>query len=108
MRTAIALLAMLAAVGCRSERAGAEGDRAARVGEMLYARNLIADTAVSGKMQEFASSVDGRGVPADSVLAEVHAWLEAWAAAHPDRAERARLMPRPQVAEAVPKKRAQE
>jgi hypothetical protein len=94
MRRAIALLAMLTAAACRSEQAVGGEERAARVGELLYVQNLIADSAVSAKMMAYSAAVDGRGVPADSVLPELHAWLEAWAAAHPESVARAGLMPR--------------
>ena len=94
MRGAIMLVAVAALVGCGRESAAARPNPAERVGELLYAQNLISDPAVSAKMMEYAGAVDGRGVPADSVLPELHAWLEAWASAHPESVERARLMPR--------------
>lgn len=100
---ASALLVMLAAGGCRSEEEVGQGERAARVGELLYVQNLIADPAVGAKMMAYSTAVDGRGVPADSVLPELHAWLEAWAAAHPESAARARLMPRTYLPDTSPK-----
>lgn len=94
IRRAIALVAVLAAVACRSDQGVGREERTARVGELLYVQNLIADSTVSAKMMAYSTAVDGRGVPADSVLPELHAWLEAWAAAHPEAVARARLMPR--------------
>lgn len=94
IRRAIALVAMLTAVACRPEQSVEREERTARVGELLYVQNLIADSTVSAKMMAYSTAVDGHGVPADSVLPELHAWLEAWAAGHPEAVARARLMPR--------------
>ena len=100
---ASALLVMLAAGGCRSEEELGQGERAARVGELLYVQNLIADSAVSAKMMAYSTAANSRGVAADSVLPELHAWLEAWAAAHPESVARARLMPRTYLPDRSPK-----
>lgn len=103
MRRAIAVVAILTAVACRSDDAVGREERTARVGELLYVQNLIADPTVSAKMMAYSTAVDGRGVPADSVLPELHAWLEAWAAAHPESVARARLMPRTYLPDTSPK-----
>jgi hypothetical protein len=103
IRSAISLVAMLTAAACRSDEGLGREERTARVGELLYVQNLIADSTVSAKMMAYSTAVDGRGVPADSVLPELHAWLEAWAAAHPESVARARLMPRTSLPDTLSK-----
>lgn len=103
-RTVIVAFALLCASACGGS-GGASGEpgaggrgheaRAERVGELLYTQNLISDPEVNARMLEFATAVDHRGVPADSVLPDVLAWLEAWTARHPERVARARLQPHP-------------
>ena len=66
---------------------------AARVGQLLYAENLISDPEVNAKVRRYIAAVDRDAVPPDSVLPELHAWLVDWADRHPDRAARARMMP---------------
>jgi hypothetical protein len=68
---------------------------AARVGERLYAENLIADPEVAARVRRAVAAIDRDGAAPDSVLPGLHGWLEGWVARHPDRAARARLMPGP-------------
>lgn len=87
---------VLAGAGCAGRDAGSAlppDAAAARVGELLYTENLIADPEVNARVRESITAVDGDGVPADSVLPGLYTWLERWVEEHPDRAERARLMP---------------
>ena len=68
-------------------------EASARVSELLYGRNLIADPQVNARMNEYVLAVSRDGVPADSVMPEFHRWLEAWARDHPHRVAAARLVP---------------
>jgi hypothetical protein len=95
-RGVLLLLAWALGAGCAGRDAASAlpaDAAAARVGELLYSENLIADPEVNARVRESISAVDGEGVPADSVLPELYTWLERWVENHPDRAERARLMP---------------
>lgn len=91
------VLALLVLAGCAGEEREAGGETlppaeaSARVTELLYGRNLIADPQVNAKMNEYVLAVSRDGVPADSVIPEFYRWLAAWARAHPDRAAAARL-----------------
>lgn len=93
------VLALLAIAGCAGEEreAGREtlppAQASARVTELLYRRNLIADPQVNAKMNEYVLAVSRDGVAVDSVMPEFHRWLAAWARAHPDRVAAARLVP---------------
>lgn len=88
---------MLVLAGCAGEarEAGRErlppSEASARVTDLLYGRNLIADPQVNAKMNEYVLAVSRDGVPADSVMPEFHRWLAAWARDHPDRVAAARL-----------------
>lgn len=96
LRCVCVLLVLLA--GCTGERPTSTTDApdggAARVGQRLYEENLIADPAVNARIGEAVVAVDRDGAHPDSVLSEVHGWLERWVAANPDRAARAHLLPR--------------
>jgi hypothetical protein len=87
---------LICVTGCDA-RSRHEPPTPARVGELLYGQNLIADGEVSAKVAEFVVRVDSAGALPDAVLPELHAWLETWIAAHPDRAARARMIPRPSI-----------
>ena len=93
----VRLAACLVLSGCAAERRTGEdellapADASARVSELLYGRNLIADPQVNAKMNEYVLAVSRDGIPADSVMPEFHRWLDAWVRAHPDRAAAARL-----------------
>lgn len=93
------VLAFLAIVGCAGEgrKAGGEmlppAEASARVTELLYGQNLIADPQVNAKMNGYVLAVSRDGVPADSVMPEFHRWLAAWARTHPERVAAARLEP---------------
>jgi hypothetical protein len=100
----LALLACLALAACgadakrEDDRLLAPAEASARVSELLYGRNLIADPEVNARMNEYVLAVSRDGVPADSVMPEFHRWLARWARAHPDRVAAARLAtgsPRP-------------
>ncbi|HEX6041658.1 MAG TPA: hypothetical protein VFZ20_26660 [Longimicrobium sp.] len=67
----------------------------ARVGDLLYARNLISDPVVNEKVRGYVAAVDRDGASADSVLREFDRWLAEWSRRHPDRVARARLIPAP-------------
>jgi hypothetical protein len=75
---------------------------AARVGDLLYGANLIADPQVNAKVGHYITQVDRDGASPASVLRELQPWLEEWVRRHPDRVARARLMPRPPRARARP------
>jgi hypothetical protein len=90
----LACLGLAAVLGCGREPAGDGAEAAGRVGHLLYEQNLISDPEVNAKLMDYAGEVGGEGIPADSVLPELHRWLESWVAAHPGRVARARLMPR--------------
>lgn len=98
-RGVLPVLALLAIAGCVGEgrEAGGEtlppAEAAARVTELLYGQNLVADSQVNAKMNEYVLAVSRDGVPADSVMPEFHRWLAAWVRAHPDRVAAARLEP---------------
>ena len=85
--------------GCAGEGRDADAEllppagALARVSELLYGRNLIADPQVNAKMNEYVLAVSRDGVPADSVMPEFHRWLAGWVRAHPDRVAAARLQP---------------
>lgn len=86
---------LLAPAGCgpgdkQHPRAAAE----ARVGRRLYAENLLADPAVGARVRAAVHGIEREGVPADSALTALDAWLEDWAARNPERAARARVLPR--------------
>ena len=91
------VLGLLVLAGCAGEggKAGGEtlppAEASARVTELLYGQNLVADPQVNAKMNEYVLAVSRDGAPADSVLPEFHRWLEAWARTHPDRVAAARL-----------------
>lgn len=93
------MLACVAMGGCAGEdrRSGAEmltpAEAAARVTGLLYGRNLVADSQINAKMNEYVLAVSRDGVPADSIMPEFHRWLAAWARTHADRAAAARLEP---------------
>lgn len=94
LRCAFALMLVLLAACARGEDAVEPEAAAARVGQLLYEENLIADPEVNERVGQYIAAVDRDGAPPDSVLPELHAWLEEWAARHPERAARARMMPR--------------
>lgn len=71
----------------------------AAVSEMLYEKNLISDPLVGAKMNEYVLRVSRDGVPADSVMPELHRWLARWAAEHPDRVAAAWVAASPYRAE---------
>jgi hypothetical protein len=95
MRGLTLLVLLTVSAGCDPRSSAHQRPAPTRVGELLYAENLIADPEVSAKMAEFVVRIDSAGALPESVLPEVQAWLEAWTAAHPERAARARMMPRP-------------
>ncbi|HEX6369796.1 MAG TPA: hypothetical protein VF006_12830 [Longimicrobium sp.] len=66
-------------------------EASARVTELLYGQNLIADPQVNAKMNEYVLAVSRDGVPADAVMPEFHRWLAGWTRARPDRVAAARL-----------------
>ncbi|HEX8695962.1 MAG TPA: hypothetical protein VF746_26340 [Longimicrobium sp.] len=93
--SAFCALAFLFAVACARGETDV-GDRraaAAQVGQLLYAENLISDPEVNAKVGGYVTAVDRDGAPLDSVLPDLHTWLVEWAARHPDRVARARMMP---------------
>ena len=85
----------LAVAACNGRREGEwrlpPKEASARVSELLYDRNLIADPEVNARVNEYVLAVSRDGVPADSVMPELHQWLARWAEAHPDRVASARL-----------------
>lgn len=98
-RAGLRVLGVLVLAGCAREgrKTGEEAlppaEASARVTELLYGQNLVADPQVNAKMNEYVLAVSRDGVPADSVMPEFHRWLAAWARAHPDRVAAARLEP---------------
>ena len=96
-RLIVPVLLVLAAGACRREqgRGLPRSAAAARVGELLYGANLIADPEVGDQVRHYIIDVDRDHASSDSVLRELQPWLEEWARRHPDRAARARMMPRP-------------
>ena len=102
MRTCRRVLGVLGALvvsSCAGEGSARDGDilppaeASARVSELLYRQNLIADPQVNAEMNEYVLAVSRDGVSVDSVMPEFHRWLAAWARAHPDRVAAARLVP---------------
>ncbi|HKP77469.1 MAG TPA: hypothetical protein VJT67_18200 [Longimicrobiaceae bacterium] len=95
-RWLLAGIVWLAVAGCEGRREGAvrlaPEEASERVSELLYERNLIADPEVNAKVNQYVLAVSRDGVPADSVMPELHQWLAAWARAHPDRVASARLL----------------
>lgn len=93
---AMAGLLMIVAAGCSGPTTTpvSREDATARVGHLLYSENIIADPEVSARVRESIAAVDRDGVPADSILPQLHAWIERWVRNNPDRVQRARLMPR--------------
>jgi hypothetical protein len=94
LRGAFAFTLVLLAACARGEDAVEPEAAAARVGQLLYGENLIADPEVNERVGRYIAAVDRDGAPPDSVLPELHAWLVEWAARHPERAARAGMMPR--------------
>lgn len=98
-RTALCVLGLVVAAGCAGEgrKAGGEtlppAEASARVTELLYGQNLVADPQVNAKMNEYVLAVSRDRVPLDSVMPEFHRWLVEWAHTHPGRAQAARLEP---------------
>lgn len=94
--TGIFALVLLLAGGCaRGEPKPADARAAAdRVGQLLYTDNLVSDPEVNAKLAGYVAAIDRDGEPPDSVLNQLDGWLGQWAAQHPDRVSRARLMPR--------------
>lgn len=104
MRTYRRILSVLGALmisACAGEASGRDGEMlppgeaSARVSEMLYGQNLISDSQVNAKMNEYVLAVSRDGVPADSVMPEFHRWLVEWVRVHPNLVEAARLEPGP-------------
>lgn len=95
MRRVTLLVLLACSPGCDSQPQSHQRPAPTRVGELLYKDNLIADPEVSAKMGEFVVRIDSAGALPESVLPELQAWLETWIAAHPERAARARMMPKP-------------
>jgi hypothetical protein len=99
VRVRVLVLVLLAVAGCAAEGTESGGETrppaeaSARVTELLYGHNLIANPQVNAKMNEYVLAVSRDGVPVDSVMPEFHRWLTAWARAHPDRVAAARLVP---------------
>jgi hypothetical protein len=62
---------------------------------MLYEQNLVSDSEVNARMNEYVLAVSRDGARPDSVLPAFHQWLEVWSRAHPDRVKRASLVPSP-------------
>ena len=92
---ALGLLLLLPSCGSRAEEPAAPAVAAARVSELLYERNLIADPEVGAKMNEYVLQVSRDGVPADSVMPAFHRWLVRWMAEHPERVDSAWAAPAP-------------
>lgn len=96
MRRLAAGLSVLVLAACAGEEPRFDAAAAtARVGDLLYARNLISDPEVNEKARGYIAAVDRDGASADSVLREFDRWLAEWSRRHPDRAARARLVPAP-------------
>lgn len=101
MRSSWRMLALVGAVlaGCgdavgeREDAALVPAEASARVSELLYRHNLVADPEVNAKMNEYVLAVSRDGVSVDSVMPAFHRWLVAWLRDHPGRAEAARLVP---------------
>lgn len=98
-RWGVRLAACLVLTGCAAEGPTGEdellapADASARVSELLYGRNLVADPQVNAKMNEYILAVSRDGIHIDSVMPEFHRWLSDWARAHPERVAAARLEP---------------
>lgn len=98
-RVGLRVLGLVVVAGCVGEggKAGEEtlppAEASARVTELLYGQNLVADPQVNAKMNEYVLAVSRDGVPVGSVMPEFHRWLAAWARAHPDRVAAVRLQP---------------
>lgn len=76
----------------RNERALVTPEQASvGVRDLLYERNLIRDPEVNRKMKEAVLRIAQDGAPSDSVMPDLHRWLEDWAATHPAQVEAARL-----------------
>lgn len=93
------IVAMVAAVLCLAACAAEEppfGGRAAaaRVGEHLYAHNLISHPVVNARARGLAAAVDRDGADPDSLLREFDGWLGDWVHKHPEEVARARMLPR--------------
>lgn len=92
-------LGLLVLTGCGGEGGDQRGgtltpaEASARVSELLYGQNLVADPEVNAKMNEYVLAVSRDGVAVDSVMPGFHRWLAAWARTHPDRVAAARLVP---------------
>jgi hypothetical protein len=97
------LLALAAGACTREAKKELPRPAAARVRDLLYGANLIADPQVNAKVGHYITQVDRDGASPDSVLRELQPWLDEWARGHPDRLARARLMPRPPEARARPR-----
>lgn len=83
-----ALLALTACTdggGRREAEVLPPAEASARVSELLYGQNLIADPEVNAKMNEYVLAVSRDGVPVDSVMPEFHRWLSQWARKNSDR-----------------------
>lgn len=99
LRRVVRAAVCLVLCGCSGEGRGGQAellppaDASARVSELLYGQNLIADPQVNAKMNEYVLAVSRDGVPADSVMTEFHRWLVKWARTYPDRVAAARLQP---------------
>ena len=83
LRCAFALTLVFLAACARGEDAVEPEAAAARVGQLLYGENLIADPEVNERVGRYIAAVDRDGAPPDSVLPELHAWLVEWAARQP-------------------------
>lgn len=94
-KTTGAMLAVLCLAACEAE-APPFDDRAAaaRVGEHLYAHNLISDPEVNARARALAAAVDRDGADPDSLLREFDGWLANWVHKHPEEVARARMLPR--------------
>jgi hypothetical protein len=94
-RLAVAIGTLLLAACAAEEPPFDKRAAMARVGDLLYARNLISDPEVNEKVRGYITAVDRDGAPPDSVLREFDGWLSEWSRRHPERAARARLLPAP-------------
>lgn len=92
-KVSLVALCVQLCVGCsRQSTPNVEHTPAEWVGYLLYEENLIADPEVAARVRASIIAVDRDGFPADSVLPQLHTWLERWARDNPDRVQRAHLM----------------